>query len=73
LYHDQFGEGFDTEVEEITASYASYFVEVLGIKMHIGYDHRGTQIETEYCMPVKLFTVLKKLADQYIEASYVSR
>ena len=54
LYHDEFGEGFEGEYDEetdeygepeIKESYASYFVEVGGERLHIGYDHRGTGIE----------------------------
>ena len=57
LLHDEFGEGFhgdyDEETDEesepdIKESYASYFVEINGIKFHIGYDHRGTSIEIEH-------------------------
>ncbi len=54
LYHDEFGEGFegdyDEELEdylepENKSSYASYFVKVNDIVLHIGYDHRGTCFE----------------------------
>ena len=56
LYHDEFGEGFDGEYNEetdeysepeIKDSFASYFVEVNGVKIHIGCDHRGTKLEFE--------------------------
>lgn len=57
IYHDEFGEGFSTgeydeETEEdiepdIKESFASYFVEIEGVKFHIGYDNRGTSIEIE--------------------------
>jgi len=44
LLHSKFGEGFDHDRHQ-GEQYASYFVEILGIKTHIGYDHRGTSIE----------------------------
>jgi hypothetical protein len=54
IFHDEFGEGFDGEWNEenddydepeIKESYASYFVNIEGVDVHIGYDHRGTNIE----------------------------
>jgi hypothetical protein len=54
ILHDEFGEGFDGEWDEesdeqlepsIKESYASHFVKVGDIDLHIGYDHRGTKIE----------------------------
>ena len=56
IFHNHFGEGFEGEYDEetdeygepeIKESYASYFVNVGGINLHIGYDHRGTDIEVE--------------------------
>lgn len=56
IYHSEFGEGFygeyDDETDEygesdITESYASYFVKIEGVKFHIGYDNRGTNVEVE--------------------------
>ncbi len=56
IFHDEFGEGFDSEYDEetdeesepeIKESYASYFVNVDGTEFHIGYDHRGTSIEIQ--------------------------
>lgn len=87
IFHDEFGEGFDGEYDEetdeelepeIKESYASYFVNVSGTNLHIGYDHRGTSIEIE--LPNKFqwsdkgssdldakncFESLKKLIDLY--------
>lgn len=54
ILHDEFGEGFDGEWNEeedeydepeIKESHASYFVNVAGQELHIGYDHRGTRVE----------------------------
>ena len=54
LLHSEFGEGFEGEWNEeeddfdepvITESYASYFVNVDGTDLHIGYDDRGTRVE----------------------------
>ena len=56
IFHDEFGEGFEGEYDEetdeelepeIKEAYASYFVNVDGTNFHIGYDHRGTNIEIE--------------------------
>jgi len=44
LLHSEFGEGFNHDGHQ-GEQYASYFVEILDIKTHIGYDHRGTSIE----------------------------
>jgi hypothetical protein len=43
IYHSEFGEGFDNR--KIKESYASYFVNLAGKDLHIGFDHRGTSIE----------------------------
>lgn len=65
--HSKFGEGFD---RKRNYSYASYFVEIEGVKFHIGYDHRGTGIE-----PLKgtnindLLKALKTLVDMYKQIS----
>ena len=54
LLHSEFGEGFDGEWNEeeddfdepeIKEDHASYFVNVGGTDLHIGYDHRGTSVE----------------------------
>lgn len=86
LMHSEFGEGFDGEYDEETDQelepeikdfYASYFVNVGGTELHIGYDHRGTCIEIQ--KPSKFrwegkisdraaetcFEALKKLVDLY--------
>lgn len=87
IFHDEFGEGFDGEYDEetdefgepeIKESYASYFVNIGGTEFHIGYDHRGTNIEVglpnEYQWSdkgssdedaKKCFESLKKLVDLY--------
>jgi len=75
LYHDEFGEGFEGEYNEETDEYsepenkfqyASYFVEIDGVKFHIGYDHRGTSMEVEIgTSPEKVFECIKSLIDSY--------
>lgn len=56
IYHDEFGEGFDGEYDEetdeesepdIKESFASYFINIEGVDLHIGYDHRGLTIEAK--------------------------
>lgn len=78
IYHNEFGEGFDKKKKYL---YASYFVEIDGVWIHIGYDHRGTRIEIEYTSDdvydihkeifkkdaEKCFNVLKKIIDIYKE------
>jgi hypothetical protein len=75
LYHDEFGEGFEGEYDEETEEYsepenkfqyASYFIEIDGVKFHIGYDHRGTSMEVEIgTSPQKVFDCIKSLIDKY--------
>ena len=86
LYHDNFGEGFDGDYDEetdttaepeITFNFASYFVEVDGVKFHIGYDNRGTVFEVNpetldrECSKRRigngemLFECLKSIIEQY--------
>ena len=75
LYHDEFGEGFEGEYDDETDDYlepenkfqyASYFVEIDGVKFHIGYDHRGTSMEVEIgTSPEKVFECIKSLIDSY--------
>ena len=86
LYHSEFGEGFDGEYDdetdeysepEIKEFYATYFVEIDGVTLHIGYDHRGTgiEIESNYNMDghitkteaEKCLKTLKKLVDIFKE------
>jgi len=88
IFHNEFGEGFEGEYDEETdeygepevkESYASYFVNVDGTNFHIGYDHRGTNIEIEIPSKSnydgnisdetakKCFESLKKLVDLYKE------
>ena len=73
LFHDEFGEGFDEnpdeedeeneEEREITDnsykgwSHGSYFMEIEGVKFHVGFDHRGTKMEVD---PVTLNTECAK-------------
>lgn len=87
-FHSEFGEGFEGEYDEeadeygepeIEESYASYIVNVGDTYFHIGYDHRGTNIEVEvpkgfeYNTIVsdaegrRCFEALKKLVDLYKE------
>jgi hypothetical protein len=77
LFHDEFGEGFEGEYDEETDEYtepenkygfASYFVNIDGVKFHIGYDHRGTTMEVEReTTPEKLVDCIKTLINKYKE------
>jgi hypothetical protein len=59
LFHNHFGEGFD---QKSKSSYASYFFKINDINFHIGYDHRGTEIEVESGISsVDVFEALKYL------------
>ena len=79
VFHDEFGEGFEGEYDDETdetsepenkSQFASYFVEIDGVKLHIGYDHRGTSFEAEVgTTPDKLSSVLKNLVDKVVELS----
>ena len=64
-YHDKFGEGGD-EFDNIGGkSYASYFLRINGIVLHVGYDHRGTRIEIQSDITNdELIEVLKTLVDE---------
>ena len=73
LYHDEFGEGFDKDMgvdkKHRRKSFLSYFVEIDGVKFHIGLDHRGTTFEIEKGTPAeKALSALKLLADKYVES-----
>jgi hypothetical protein len=72
IYHDEFGEGFDGEYDEetdesepdIKESFASYFVNIEGVDLHIGYDHRGLTIEVKKGTNIlDLIESLKKFID----------
>lgn len=69
LMHREFGEGFDNKKLNKVATYASYFVNVGGVELHIGYDHRGTSIETLELDADKLMVGLKGLVDLYYSKS----
>lgn len=82
IFHNEFGEGFEGEYDEetdeeleptIKESFASYFVTVGDLNLHIGYDHRGTTIEAELgdLDSEKILKTLKFLVDIYQE-SFVS-
>lgn len=49
ILHNEFGEGFYGKNGKYLKKwqYASYFVKVGNLNLHIGYDHRGTNIEVE--------------------------
>lgn len=74
LMHSDFGEGFEQDKHQ-GYQYASYFIDIDGYKLHIGYDHRGTGVEIEDGLtypvfqfpPQKLFEVICKLVDLYKE------
>ena len=78
MYHNEFGEGWEEMYDESDMiipindkrkqknSYASYFLTIKGIKIHIGFDHRGTSIEMEDgTTPIQAFNVIKSLVDIY--------
>jgi hypothetical protein len=44
LLHSEFGEGFDEDSHQ-GEQHASYFLDICGIKVHIGYDHRGARVD----------------------------
>lgn len=67
ILHNSFGEGFEKK-DKIKESYASYMVTINDVKLHIGYDHRGTRIEClEGIKPDVLMDSLKDLVDIYKE------
>jgi hypothetical protein len=74
LMHNEFGEGFEHNKYK-GHQFASYFVNIDGYELHIGYDHRGTCIEIEDGLiypsfqfpPQKLFEVICKIVDLYKE------
>jgi hypothetical protein len=47
------------------SSYASYFIQIDGVDFHIGYDHRGTEIEVRYGTSPSV--LLDKLKSFYTE------
>jgi hypothetical protein len=49
ILHSEFGEGFYGKNGRPLKKwqYASYFVKIGNLNLHIGYDHRGTNIEVE--------------------------
>ena len=76
IYHNEFGEGFEGEYDDendienepdIKESFASYFITIDEVDMHIGYDHRGLTIEIKEGTPVNnLITAMKKfIYDMY--------
>lgn len=60
IYHDEFGGGFYRK-DDIDFLFASYFVEIDDVKMHLGYDHSGTLIEVKETDPDKTLEALKEL------------
>lgn len=62
LFHNHFGEGLTPSSK---SSYASYFVQIDGVDFHIGYDHRGTEIEVKYGTSPDI--LLDKLKSFYTE------
>ena len=47
ILHNKFGEGFDKEYK-IKEDYASWFVNVDGLELHIGYDHQVQTLKLIY-------------------------
>jgi hypothetical protein len=63
LYHSEFGEGFDDKKLK-KYLYASYFIEVGGVEMHIGWDNRGSSVEVdESKSPQEICEALIELAN----------
>lgn len=62
LFHNHFGEGLSPSSK---SSYASYFIQIDGVDFHIGYDHRGTEIEVRYGTSPSV--LLDKLKSFYTE------
>ena len=60
IVHKKFGEGGIKG-----GKYASYFPEINGKIIHIGYDHRGTSIEVKYGGDV--FNYTEEQCDEYFE------
>lgn len=74
LYHNEFGEGFSNDTEDDDSEkicpfeYGSYFETVGNVKLHIGFDHRGTSIEVEEGATAEdFFEALKILVDKVIK------
>jgi hypothetical protein len=63
LKHNEFGEG----IEGSKFDYASYFVTVDGMDLHIGYDNRGTMIEVDVQFDMNTGTVLDKDAERTLK------
>jgi len=63
LYHSEFGEGFDDKKLK-KYLYASYFIEVGGVEMHLGWDNRGSSVEVdESKSPQEICEALIELAN----------
>ena len=87
LLHNEFGEGFDQGERYYSkprkrADYASWFLNINGVDLHIGCDHRGTNIEigvpfnnetgeVSDAEAKKVFEVLKGLVDLYKKEIYI--
>jgi len=74
IRHSHFGEGFedyDSETESYSGrdyEFASYMVTINDKIHHIGYDHRGTSIETTVTDVDELEEFYKKLVDLYVKS-----
>jgi len=64
LKHNEFGEG----IEGSKFDYASYFVTVDGMDLHIGYDNRGTMIEVDVQFDMNTGAVPDKDAERTLKA-----
>jgi hypothetical protein len=65
LYHRKFGEGFNNP--KAKTRYASYFVTVEGVNLHIGFDHRGTSIEAQIDKETKSSILTGEISDVLAE------
>jgi len=69
IYHNEFGEGFEGNYNQETDEYiepenksgfASYFINIEGVELHVGYDHRGLSLEVEKNIEIeKIYKSLK--------------
>ena len=69
IRHSEFGEGFYGQSGRGRRvgrhTYCSYFVVINGTGFHIGYDHRGTSIESNEDNPDILLESIKKMILMY--------
>ncbi len=68
ICHDKFGEGFQPRR---TYTYCSYFIDINGHTVHIGFDERGTSIEVPVDLSsIEVFNIVKELVNIYCEDTF---